>query len=123
MARSTLLRFAFIVFFKHYFLLYMQCSRGKNKAEESKDINREPSKEWKRRRKWALEEVGQGEQEGWGDAWWRYLDINGSYAFYSKRNKAVEKALCLSGILVTSQHKLNTDYDIIRHLTQLPCIC
>lgn len=60
---------------------------------------------------------------GVGDAWWRYLDINGSYAFYGKRNKAVEKALCLSGILVTSQHKLNMGYDVIRLLTQLPCIC
>lgn len=37
--------------------------------------------------------------------------------FYSKRNKAVEKVLSLSGILVTAQHRLNMGYDVIRLLT------
>lgn len=35
----------------------------------------------------------------------------------------MEKALYLSGILVTSQHKLSICYNVIRLTTQLPCIC
>lgn len=42
--------------------------------------------------------------------------------FYNKRKTDMEKALCSSGILATSQHKLNMCYDIIRLTTQLPCI-
>jgi len=39
------------------------------------------------------------------------------------REKNMEKALCLSGTLATSQRKLNVCYDVIRLTTQLPCIC
>lgn len=49
---------------------------------------------------------------------WTSMDL---VRFYSKRSTVVEKVLCLSGILVTSQHKLNMSYGIIRLLPQFPC--
>lgn len=54
----------------------------KNKTEESKnEVNREPRKKWKWRGKLGIKEVDQEEEERWWDAWWFYLDVNGSYNF------------------------------------------
>lgn len=41
--------------------------------------------------------------------------------FSSKRKKYSGRPMCLSEILVTSQHKLNMSYDIMSFPTQLLC--
>lgn len=82
MARSTFLRFAFIFSPQTLFFSLLATLTGEMKQKKVKmKVNREPRKEWKWRGKRGIRGSGPEEWEGQGDAWWFYLDINGSYNF------------------------------------------
>lgn len=68
-------------------------------------------------RKWTKRKRRRGEMLG-GFIW-----TSADLIIFLGREKYMEKALCLSGTLATSQLKLNVCYGVIRLTTQLPRIC